>query len=120
MEYQLYDMSPHSTGGYGYIIVNVDYFTRWAKVMPTFSNTSETTAYFFFNHIIARFGVLQVIVMDHEKLFWNHMMIELTTKLGISHESSTPYYPQANGQVDAINKFLKTMLQCMVGVHKSD
>ena len=39
--------------------------------------------------------------------------------MGISHEISTPYYPQANGKVDAINKFLKTMLQHMVGVHKS-
>jgi len=45
-------------------------------------------------------------------------MIELTTKLGLSHDSSTPYYPQANGQVEAINKVLKRMLQRMVGVHK--
>jgi len=48
------------------------------------------------------------------------MMTELTAKLGLSHESSTPYYPQANGQVEAINKVLKTMIQPMVGVHKSD
>jgi len=48
------------------------------------------------------------------------MMSEVTAKLGISHESFTPYYPHANGQVEAINKVLKTMLQSMVGVHKSD
>lgn len=56
--------------------------------------------------------------MDRKKN-WNHMMSELTTKLGLSHESSTPYYPQANGKVEVINKVLKTILQCMVGVHKS-
>lgn len=49
---------PHSAGGHVYIIVVVDYFTKWAKVMPTFNKTGETTAYFFFNHVIARFGVL--------------------------------------------------------------
>eukprot|EP00253_Pinus_taeda_P001626 PITA_01626 len=46
------------------------------------------------------------------------MMVELATKLGLSHHGSTPYYPQANGQVEAINKVLKHMLQRMIGVHK--
>ena len=45
-------------------------------------------------------------------------MVELVAKLGLSHDSSTPYYPQANGQVEAINKVLKRMLQRMIGVHK--
>ena len=35
-------------------------------------------------------------------------------------QNSTPYYPQANGQVEAINKVLKTMLCRMVGDHKSN
>jgi hypothetical protein len=39
--------------------------------------------------------------------------------LGLRHEKSTPYYPQANGQVEAINKVLTTMLRWMVGIHKS-
>jgi hypothetical protein len=47
------------------------------------------------------------------------MMIELRTKLGFLDENSSPYYPRANGQVEAINKFLKTMLQRMVGVNKT-
>ena len=50
--------NPRSSGGHGYIIVAVDYFTKWAKVMPTFNNTGQTTAFFFFNHAIAQFGVL--------------------------------------------------------------
>ena len=45
-------------------------------------------------------------------------MVELATKLGLSHDSSTPYYPQANRQVEAINKVLKRMLQRMIEVHK--
>lgn len=77
-------------------------------------------AYVFFNHITARFGVLQEIVTGHKRQFWNHIMTGLTTKLGISHKNSTPYYPQDNGQVEAINKVLKTMIQHMIWVHKSD
>ena len=48
------------------------------------------------------------------------MMEELSAKLGFHHENSTPYYLQANDQVEAINKFLKPMLQRMVGDHKSN
>jgi len=82
--------------------------------MPTLNNS----ALFFFNHVVARFGVPQPIVTDHGSHFCNHMMVELTAKLGLSHDSSNPYYPQANGQVEAINKVLKHMLQRMIGVHK--
>ena len=46
-------------------------------------------------------------------------MLELSTKLGFHHDKSTHYYPQANGQVEAINKILKTMIQGMVGHTKS-
>lgn len=48
------------------------------------------------------------------------MMVELTAKLGLSHDSSTPYYPQVNGQVEANDKVLKQMLQRMIGVHKQN
>jgi len=110
--------NPTSTGGHGYIIVAVDYFTKWAKAMPTLDNIGETAAPFFFNHVVARFSIPQAIVTDHGSHFHNHMMFELATKLGLSHDNSTPYYPQANRQFEAINKVLKRMLQRMIGVHK--
>ena len=85
--------SPTSTAGHGYIIVAVDYFTKWAEVMPTLNNNDEMAALFFFNHVVSRFGVPQAIVIDYGSNFHNHMMIELATKLGLSHDNSTPYYP---------------------------
>eukprot|EP00253_Pinus_taeda_P025900 PITA_25900 len=91
--------NPTSAEGHGYIIVVVDYFTKWAEVMPTLNNNGEMTILFFFNHVVSRFGVPQAIVISHGSHFRNHMMIELTAKLGLSHDSSTPYYPQANGQL---------------------
>jgi hypothetical protein len=47
------------------------------------------------------------------------MMSELTERLGIFHDNSMPYYPQANGQVEVINKVLITMLRQMIGIHKT-
>ena len=46
------------------------------------------------------------------------MMTELTTKLGLSHDNSTLYYPQSNEKVEVIKKILKRMLQQMIGVRK--
>eukprot|EP00253_Pinus_taeda_P033930 PITA_33930 len=46
------------------------------------------------------------------------MMVELAAKLGLSHDNSTLYYPQANGKVEAINKVLKCTMQRMIEVHK--
>jgi hypothetical protein len=87
--------------------------------MPTFLNDGRTTALLFLNHIITRFGVPQAIVTDHGSHFQNQMMSELHTKLGFLYENSSPYYPQANRQLEAIKKVLKTMIQWMVGENKT-
>ena len=112
--------NPPSARGHHYIIVAVDYFTKWVKAMPTFKHDGETMALFLFNQIIARFDVLREIVTDHGSHFQNQMMIELTSKLGLRKEHLSPYYPQANGQVEAINKSLKTILQRTINSAKSN
>jgi hypothetical protein len=110
---------PHSAGGHDYIIIAIDYFTKWAEVMPTFDNTGKTTVLFLFNHVITHFGVPQAMFTDHGSHFRNFMMSELTEKLSLCHDNSMPYYLQANGQVEEINKVLITMLRWMIGIHKT-
>ena len=64
---------PCSDGGHGYIIVAIDYFTKWAEGMTTLSNDGKTMAQFLFNHVSSRFEVPQAIVTDHGSHFCNHM-----------------------------------------------
>jgi hypothetical protein len=90
------------------------------KAMPTFKDDGEITSLFLFNQIIARLGILRDIVTDHGSHFQNKMMTELTSNLGLWKEHSSPYYPQANGQVEAVNKSLKTILQQMINSAKSN
>jgi transposase InsO family protein len=98
----------------------VDYFTKWFESMPTFNNTADTATHFFFNHIITRFGVPLQLVSDHGKHFENDIFLELSSRLGFSHEFSSPYYSQSKGQVEDVNKILKTMLQRTVNKHKTN
>ena len=107
---------PTSAGGHVYIIVAIDYFTKRVEAMPTYVEDGNTAALFLFNHIIARFGVPQSIITDHRSHSHNQMREELSAKLGFHRENSTLYYLQANGQVEAINKVLKTMLRWMVEI----
>ena len=60
---------PTSVRGNGYIIVAVDYFTKWAEAMPTYVKDGKTIALFLFNHIIARFRIPRAIVTDHGSHF---------------------------------------------------
>ena len=88
--------------------------------MPKFATDGQNSATFMFNHVISCFGVPQEIITDHGSHFQNIMMTELTNQLGLRHDSYTPYYPQANGLVEAINKFLVTMIKQIIGFHKSN
>ena len=81
-----------SAGGHKYIIVVVDYFTKWVEAMPTFKADGEIVAFYVFNQIIARFSIPKVIVTDHGSHFQNSMMTELTTMLGFKQEYSSSFY----------------------------
>lgn len=102
---------------HNYIIVVVDYFTKWVEVMPTYSKDMKTFALFVFNHIIARFWVPKSIFYDHGSHFCNALMTKLATLLHFNQKHYSPYYSQGNGQVESINRVLKTMIQWMMGNH---
>jgi hypothetical protein len=69
---------PTYSRGHRYIIVVVNYFTKWVKYMPTFNNDRETTALFVFNQIVSRFDIPKEIVIDHGSHLQNKMMAKLT------------------------------------------
>jgi transposase len=55
-----------------------------------------------------------------ECIFQNDLFEYMSRFLGFRHDFTTPYYPQANGQVEAMNYILKTMLQRMVDQRKTN
>jgi hypothetical protein len=111
---------PPSIVSHNYVIVVVDYFTKWEEAMPTYSTDAKNATLFTFNHIIARFGVPKSILTNHGSYFCNNLLTKLSTLLHFDQENSSPYYPQENGQVESINKVLKTMLQRVIRKHKSN
>jgi hypothetical protein len=88
--------------------------------MPTFKDDGETTTLFLFNIIIERFDIPKNIVTDHDNHFQNKMMSYLMLNIVLRKEHSSPYYPQENGQLEAVNKSLKTILQQTINSAKSN
>lgn len=89
--------NPTSSDGHSYIVVVINYFTKWFESIPTFWDDGETMALFLFNQVICHFGVPHTTVTDHVSHFQNHMMPDLTFMLRFHQYHSSSYYPQANG-----------------------
>lgn len=112
--------NPASAKGHHYIIVAMDYFTKWAEAMPIIRNDGETATYFIFNQIISCFGIPRELVTDHGSHFQNKMMKNLSTMLMFRQEHSSPYYPQANGKVEVVNNILKTILKMTINISRNN
>jgi hypothetical protein len=68
------DCKPTLAGGHQHIIVVMDYFNKWVEAMPTIKYDCKTASFFKFNQIIAQFGILRDIVINHGSHFENEMM----------------------------------------------
>ena len=71
------------------------------------SGTKATVANFLFVQIFVWFGVPKEIITDGGKRFTSHMIQRITSKHNIKHQITSPYHPQANGQVESSNQVIE-------------
>uniref|UniRef100_A0A2N9IR83 Integrase catalytic domain-containing protein n=1 Tax=Fagus sylvatica TaxID=28930 RepID=A0A2N9IR83_FAGSY len=102
------------SGGYIWILVATKYFSKWVEAIPLRKATGAAMANFIREHIITRFGIPHKIISDNGTPFINKNVREVLEHYRIKHRRSTPYYPQGNGQVEAINRMLLRILSKMV------
>ena len=89
-----------------YIIVAMDYFTKWPEAKAVTRDTAEEAAKFLYEDIICRHGCPQRIISDRGTHFKNKLIESLTERFNIEHKFSTSYHPQTNGLVERFNKTL--------------
>ena len=95
---------PPSSKNHKFILVATDYFTKWVETIPLKYMTSRDMIEFVKEHIIYRFGIPQTITADQGTMFTSGEFEEFAKNMGIKLLNSSPYYAQANGQVEASNK----------------
>ena len=95
---------------YEYILVAVDYVSKWVKAMPCRNADSMHSKKMFEEIIFPRFGDPKIVISDGGSHFINKNFEQYLWKHGIRHNVTTPYHPQTNGQVETSNKQIKNIL----------
>jgi len=93
-----------------YMVVAIEYLTKWVEVRALDKATAENVADFIYEDIICRHGAPKIILTDQGSHFKNKIIDTLLHKFKIEHRLSSPYHPQTNGLVERFNKTLTTML----------
>ncbi|GJT63861.1 reverse transcriptase domain-containing protein [Tanacetum coccineum] len=107
-----------SSRGNRYILVAVDYVSKWVKAKALPTNDARVVVKFL-KQLFSRFGTPRAIISDRGTHFCNDQFSKVLQKYGVTHRLSTSYHPQISGQVEVSNRGLKRILERTVGEHRA-
>ncbi|KAH9745636.1 hypothetical protein KPL70_004147 [Citrus sinensis] len=106
--------------GHQYILVAVDYVSKWVEAIPCRTNDHKVVIGFLKSNIVSRFGFPRAIISDGGAHFCSKAFKALLTKYSITHKVVTPYHPQTSGQVEISNREIKHILEKTVRPDRKD
>ena len=109
-----------SSGGYQYLLVVTDLFTKVAQAYVTRNKEEKTAAERFYNDFILKFGQPGKILHDQGKELDNNLLKHLAQFCSIKRIQTSPYHPQTNGQTERMNQTIINMLKALARRNKSN
>ncbi|CAD5168155.1 unnamed protein product [Musa acuminata subsp. malaccensis] len=94
-----------------YIIVGIDYFTKWVEAEPLAAITERQVEGFVWKNIVTRFGLPRVIIMDNGTQFANARFKGFCANYRIHLRFSSVAHPQTNGLAEVTNRTIMTGLR---------
>ncbi|GJT54191.1 reverse transcriptase domain-containing protein [Tanacetum coccineum] len=107
-----------SSRGNKYILVAVDYLSKWVKAKALPTNDARVVCKFL-KSLFSRFGAPRAIISDRGTHFCNDQFAKVMLKYGVTHRLSTAYHPQTSGQVEVSNRGLKRILERTIGENRA-
>ncbi|KAL2235382.1 UNVERIFIED_CONTAM: hypothetical protein Sindi_1270400 [Sesamum indicum] len=109
-----------SSFGKTYIILGVDYVSKWVGAKATRADDAKTVVESVKANIFSRFGMPRAIISDRGTHFCNKVIEALFKKYNITYRISTAYQPQTNGQAEISNREIKSILEKTVNPNRKD
>nr|GEV87117.1 reverse transcriptase domain-containing protein [Tanacetum cinerariifolium] len=103
-----------SSRGNKYILVAVDYLSKWVEVKALPTNDARDVCKFL-KSLFARFRTPRAIISDRDTHFCNDQFTKVMLKYGVTHHLATAYHPQTSGQVEVSDCGLKRILERTIG-----
>lgn len=104
---------PRSKGGFQYLLVIQDLFSKWIECRALRSATGPKIREALQDMVLSRWGTPAVLLTDNGTEFVNRVMKQFAEDHGITHTTVPPYHPQAN-PVERVNRVLKTMIAAFI------
>ena len=98
----------------------IDYLTKWAEAKAIKAATKEKVVEFLRENVFYKFGYPRELVTNQGSKYTSHMIENLLIQHKIKHRTSTPFHPQANGQVEVTNKVLEGILTNVISSSRKD
>ncbi|XP_072072956.1 uncharacterized protein [Arachis hypogaea] len=102
---------PVGPGQVKYLIVAIDYYTKWIEAEPLASISSAHCRKFMWRQVITRFGIPEVVISDNGAQFTDKKFTGFLNGLGIRQKFSSVEHPRTNGQVESANKVILSGLK---------
>ena len=103
-----------------YILLAVDYVTKWVEAIAAQHADSKTVIRFLKRNIFSRFGTPKVLISDEGSHFCNVQLKKVIQHYSVRHKVASPYHPQANGQAEVSNREIKRILEKTVAQSRKD
>ena len=103
-----------------YILLAVDYVSKWVEAIPTRTNDAKVVAQFLRSNIFSRFGTPRALITDNGTHFCKKVIDKVLQKYGVRHRTSLAYHPQSNGQAEVSNREIKYILEKTVNSSRKD
>ena len=103
-----------------YILLAVDYVSKWVEAIPTRTNDAKVVAQFLRSNIFSCFETPRALITDNGTHFCNKVIDKVLQKYGVRHRTSLAYHPQSNGQAEVSNHEIKYILEKTVNSSRKD
>jgi IS30 family transposase len=99
---------PPAQGNLKYVVVEVEYFSKWIEAKPLATITSATVQKFFWQNIVCRFGVPKAITFDNGTQFDAETFKTFCNQIGTKIHFALVKHPESNGLVERANGIIIT------------